>query len=523
MTEKRSLLLYLIPLSLILAVFTISAISNPLSDFAGYYFGGIELLRKNYLGAYDMQELNLSIAQLCFKDVYVSYAPFPPFTSIITAFFTLFPVAVAKVLFNAFSCSFFLFSLCRAVHFFSIPKYILLLIPVIFFHPIMGNILNGQAYLLLTCLLFEGYIAYKQNRVMASSLFWGIAIMFKIFPIVIVLFLLLRKGYRNIIYLGFACLFLLLISVWVNGSDAWIFYITKIIPKLGNGELNDSFTSAFQSTFMLCKKALVYDQLLNPNPIHESKVLFTIIIGIFKAILISIGISFTLQKKDNDFMPFTIWIVISMLISPNGSNYSLILLLLPILALVSDASNTVKYSTIVMIVLCLLCNINVGKFGVYPLFSQFPRLYLFHIFFLLLIAKRKIPFHMKVFIPLVAVFIIVPLYKIDPNKDNSSYLLAKENHLFIYDFDIKGNRLVYYSWEGTKKSTLTNISIKSVSSEETSLRNNQIYYKGKQITNSPDWKKKATLINNNAIVYLSDKNRGVCFYTLRKISLSDLR
>jgi hypothetical protein len=49
------------------------------------------------------------------------------------------------------------------------------------------------------------------------------------------------------------------------------------------------------------------------------------------------------------------------------------------------------------------------------------------------------------------------------------------------------------------------------------LKDNQIWYKGKQITNSPDRKAKPVLINGKDIFYLSDKDRGFDFYTLRKI------
>ena len=49
------------------------------------------------------------------------------------------------------------------------------------------------------------------------------------------------------------------------------------------------------------------------------------------------------------------------------------------------------------------------------------------------------------------------------------------------------------------------------------LRNNQIFYHGRQLTTTTDSKKKPMLINGSFILYLSDKNRGPGFYTLRKL------
>jgi hypothetical protein len=51
------------------------------------------------------------------------------------------------------------------------------------------------------------------------------------------------------------------------------------------------------------------------------------------------------------------------------------------------------------------------------------------------------------------------------------------------------------------------------------MKKNQLFYKGKQLTFSRDRKKKPMLATDGSIVYLSDKNRGVGFYTLRKIPL----
>jgi hypothetical protein len=49
------------------------------------------------------------------------------------------------------------------------------------------------------------------------------------------------------------------------------------------------------------------------------------------------------------------------------------------------------------------------------------------------------------------------------------------------------------------------------------LRDNQIWYNGEQITRSPDRKAKPALADGTDIIYLSDKDRGFEFYTLRKI------
>lgn len=500
----------------------IYASSMPLSDYAGYYFGSIELLQKNYLNAYDMRILNFSIAQQGHQSVYVSFAPFPPFTSLIFAPFTLFPVYVSKVLFNVVSVLFFLSTIFRAIRFFSVPNYFVLLIPIVFFFPILGNLCNGQAYLILFCFLIEGYIAYKNGKKVLSAIFWSLAIMLKLFPVILFLFLFLRKKYNNALYLGLSCLLLFGLSLWINGYDVWCFYTKTILPKLSAGELNDSFTSAFQSAYMLCKKAFVYDQLLNLHPVYNNFLLFEVLMALFKGFLISLGIVFTVKRKDDDFMSFAIWIVISMLISPNGSNYSLILLLLPMIALNVRLQQPYPKNIqfLLILVLFLICTIPIKQFAhVSFLLGQFPRLYLLIIFFLLLAFQVKKPFSFKLFLGMSIFFIGFLFLKERPEQDGSSYFLNQEKDLFIYDFTVKNNHLVYFSWDGKTKETKTDFVVDTFNVQKIAIKNNQIYYQDKQLTHSPDWKKHPMIVNQNTIVYLSDKNRGVCFYTLRKMKL----
>ncbi|HEY8969345.1 MAG TPA: glycosyltransferase 87 family protein, partial [Puia sp.] len=156
MPLRKSDLPYLAPLALLLGVCLYHSRVVPWSDFAGYYTGSHLLLKGDYTAAYDMKALNDHIAAAGYKAGVVSYAPFPPFTSLIFAPFTILPMGMAKLLFNLLSALLFLFTVARAIHHFGISRYFALVIPIIFFIPIVNNIFFGQAYLLLCSLLLEG-------------------------------------------------------------------------------------------------------------------------------------------------------------------------------------------------------------------------------------------------------------------------------------------------------------------------------------------------------------------------------
>jgi hypothetical protein len=106
------------------------------------------------------------------------------------------------------------------------------------------------------------------------------------------------------------------------------------------------------------------------------------------------------------------------------------------------------------------------------------------------------------------------------DPDPSSYLLTKEEHIFVYDYAVSGNKLVYDYWDGSgKHAIVTDYPVNSMEAQGLTIQDNQVWYKDRQLTASPDRKEKPTLVNGEYIVYLSDKNRGVGFYTLRKFKL----
>ena len=518
--------LWFIPLLLALAFGLRRSSSQPPSDFAGYYYGGRALIHGQYADAYDMAKLNDRILADGYTDVLVSYAPFPPFSSLIFAPFFGWKMPAAKLIFNLFSIAVFLISLARLTRFLSTPPYLVLALPVVFFIPLLNNLAFGQSYLLLFALLTEGYLAYRKDRIILSSLLWAAAILFKLTPAFLFIFLLLRRQYRSAAFLALACAALLLPSLWVNGFAAWKFYATTVVPRMNHGELNDSFTYVFQSAYMLLKKAFQFDQLLNPHPLLDNAWLFTGFMALFKAAILSIAAVLTLRDKD-DFYPFTVWIAACLLISPNGSSYSLVLLILPLLGLAHritlQTSRNRTFSMDILAAALLLAaasTLSVGRFGAFPLWAQFPRLYLLLLFFALLWWQQRRSWNPALFSVLSLLFFALDIRGNLPPKENSIYALEKEEHLYICDYTTRDNRLVYY-WRDDKgrHEQPAGIPISSLSNDSVTLKDNQIWYKGRQLTVTSDQKAKPSLVNGEYILYLSDEHRGFDFYTLRKFLL----
>ena len=513
-----------IPLLLTLALGLWRSWSVPPSDFAGYYYGSRALLHRETEGAYDMSLLNDRIAAAGYRNVFVSYAPFPPFTSLIFAPFLIFPMLAAKTIFNCVSMALFLFSLVRVYRYLSLPSAVMLILPVVFFIPLLNNLAFGQAYLLLFALLTEGWLAYAKERRIWAAFLWAAAILFKLFPAFLFLFLLLRKKYRHTAYLAAACAALLVPALWLNGTGAWKLYLSVIIPRMSRGELNDSFTYVFQSAFMLLKRAFVYDGLLNPHPFVNSPWIFAMGMALFKAAILTPAVRLTLREKD-EFLPFTVWIAAGLLISPNGSSYALVLLLLPLLALARRTwvlhPRVGSFSFAIVppaLLLAAACAVPAASLGKLPLAMQFPRLYLLLIFYFLLISRGRVLSSLPLFAALAAVFIGVAIPGLLRVKAEGQYVLPAEAHLFICDYTVRDHRLSY-TWRDEKgrHEAVTGLPILSMTGQAVALRDNQIWFGGRQLTHSADRKAQPELVNGAEVYYLSDACRGFGFYTLRKV------
>jgi hypothetical protein len=135
----------------------------------------------------------------------------------------------------------------------------------------------------------------------------------------------------------------------------------------------------------------------------------------------------------------------------------------------------------------------------------------------LLIMVAGMRFPSKLFLAFFALLLLADTGKLMAHPDNTNYLLPNELPM-VYSYAIKGNKLVYYYWDdkGSHEAG-TGYIVHDFSTSYVRIQNNQVYYKDKQLTSTPDRKKQAMLVNGKNIIYLSDKNRGFAFYTLRTI------
>lgn len=516
---KSALLKYypLLALLLLCGFYLFKAIDFPAHDFANYYFGGKFLADGNFNSSiYFPYEFNKAIFDSGYPNIFVSYAPNTPLLAFFFLLFAGFSLATAKIIFNILSVVLFVFSIYRLFNHYKIDWRYALLITVLFLVPIKNNLLFGQVYFLLFFLLSEGWLAYEKKQWKSMSLFWSLAILLKVFPVILVVLFIFRKQWKPLSSLVAFCLLLLGISILFTGVDIWVFYLQEVLPKASNGEIATAFVDNYQSVFMFLKRLFVYEPIENSNSFFHADEWFVALIFAFKIGVLAVCY-FVSKRISNAFFTFSFWVLAMLLLSPYGSTYTMILLVFPLLALLkSDLLNTPK-----MMLCGLLFLINNLPLSLF-IKNEFPFSYLrlflliaFSAFFIVSMFQKSVLLKAML---LGCITFFIGTFSISSLPKKGENILTAESPILIYDYTIEDNRLIYFYWN-EKGENSASIPLENHSSKPLEIRNNQIFFKKKQITFDQSHKLKPILINDRSIYFLSDSDRGIGFFTLKRINI----
>jgi hypothetical protein len=503
----------MVPAALICCFFAITALHFEIHDFANYYFSGHFLARGTFTSSmYFPYEFNKAISNTGQSGIFASYAPNTPFLAVLFYPFSFLSAGAAKMLFNALSIVCFLYSLKRLASFYKIDAVFILMLPVLFFVPIKNGLLFGQVYFLLFFFLSESLLAYEKKQSWKTAIFLSLAILLKVFPIFLILIFLSKKQFRLLCQIGVAGCGLLLFSALFTGFDIWIFYLVRVLPKASNGEIATAFVSNYQSVFMFLKQLLVYDSNENKEALYYFPVLFSALAAAFKISLVAIGF-FISRKNANTLLIFGYWIFAIILLSPYGSSYTLILLLFPFLAMVkSDISTAKKISSIT--VLFLANNLPLALFLNWPFPFSYPRLFLLFSLFvaMLWVSCENVNWKIVGSISILPLLLAVFITKKQP--DTSVTVLIGNTPILIHDYIVDRKGLTYYYWDENGENSGF-FHFKNSVAKFITLKNSGIPEFAADKSN----KLEAVLVDGKTLFYLSDKDRGIGFYTLRKIKL----
>lgn len=484
---------YYTPLVLVLLALVIHSINKPIGDFGNYYYASAFLLNGQFGDwVYDPSLFNLKIFELGQRDCFLNYNP-PPIAAVFYLPFTLFNVVWAKTIWNLFNCIILIFCLYRVQKVFLVQPFFLMIVPVLFFIPLKSNIIDGQSYFLLLFLLVEGFIQYQKGNSWLMAILWSFAILIKVFPVFVMLFLFFSKEYKSLMKLTMSAAGLVILSLFLVEYQVWFFYLKTILPKLLNGEINHTYSANYQSLQVLLKTILVPDKFQNHYAWVDNPYLYHKLLFIFKVFILSITVYSTFSKVSKP-AKFSFWLLSNFLVSGHGNSFGLILLLIPLVFVLKDVTRP-KFSVFLFIVcMVLVLLVPFYWFSHLPILFQFPRLYCFVFLFgsMLYIYQIK-PNRIVLFVMAGSLFFPVS-GKVYPQN----YALEQDVPGLIYGFNVDEDTIIVNAFDRSgpyeKRIASVHKGIKNVA---------WIQYK------------ESCLINDTLVFYLSDEDRGFGFKTLR--------
>lgn len=478
----------------------VTTYNHPLGDFGNYYYGSKFFLQGiNPLKFYqNIHFFNAEIRKYETGIFLENYGPVPPFSLLFYIPFTFFKASVAKLLFNLLGLIVFCFSLNRLINqikFFSLWFYFL---PIIFLQALFSNFHHGQTYLLITALLFEFYIAFKNNK--SITVGWIIVLLFalKIFPAFIAILLVFKREWRAIQWITFFSAILCVTSYFTIGAESINYYYLDIFPRLALNDITAPFYFYNQSSYTFLLNAFVAHPYLNPSPFINAPIIAVIIQLLFYAFVFSFFIKIILTQ--DQITSFVVTLLVLFLVNKYSTVYSLIMLF-PVVFLIKELP--LKKVMFISIILLITCNIPVYKLSNLPLVFQYPRVWLLITLFIFLITTLKPGFELKYFIISLFIFALPSLafYK----YVNDSELEVRPKAGVLYNFGVSNNKIKLYTCLGNRDSA-EYINFDASTIDSTTFEMNKTGFLPAN---------KAVYVNNEKLVFMTDKNSGVGMYYVK--------
>ena len=198
-----------------------------------------------------------------------------------------------------------------------------------------NNFRFGQWYLVLSFLILAGYYLWQRGRTGTAGALLGIGAAFKYFPVVFVPLLIMKKQWRALITGGITIASIYLAGTMIYGMDINRQFITTVFGQHLLGNIQDPFTSNFQSWESLLRRMFIFDATLNPLPVFPSTSVFILLLVLVKGAIVAVAVHtiYILEKSrtmDRFIFQFALSALTALLLLPASATYHFLLLILPI-------------------------------------------------------------------------------------------------------------------------------------------------------------------------------------------------
>ncbi len=227
-------------------------------------------------------------------------------------------------------------------------------------HALINNFRFGQFYLILTFMTLCSLFLWQRDRRWLSGALAGIGAAVKYFPIIMLPLLISRREWRIVLSLFLTLLLLFVGSAALLGVQPYLHFASGVLLPHLSGNIQDQFSPSFQSWNSLFRRLLIFDPVLNPNPLFNSSAAYSASLGaVYLAVLslLAFGVRrATLRWKDNSLnVEFALLCIGGILLFPASATYHFLLLSLPISILLAlgKASWCMEQKVLVGLYVCI--------------------------------------------------------------------------------------------------------------------------------------------------------------------------
>ena len=252
---------------LVLSKGILPALSDSGGDFANYYTAS-QIVRegRSIEPAYrDFSWFQKQIDRYGFERQVGGFIPHPPSTALLFLPLTLLDPLTAKrtwTLLNLVFALLIIFLLSR------LSGLNWLLAAILFLGSgaaLINNFLFGQLYLLVLLSILLGLYLLRSGQPVAAGLCLGALLPIKYVALLWIALLLWQRQWRVVLGAAGATVILLLLTLWVQGPQPLDTFLNEVLPRHLRGEIQDPFSTRFQSFGSLFRRLFLLEPTLNPE------------------------------------------------------------------------------------------------------------------------------------------------------------------------------------------------------------------------------------------------------------------
>ncbi len=157
----------------------------------------------------------------------------PPSTALLFLPFSLLPYTVSFIALNVLSLILLIVSAVTCSKELAVSKVFLPLVVgfCLCWYPVLYCLGTGQSSILIAACVTFGWLSLHKQRSRAAGSLFGVAVLFKLFPGLIALYLVLKRRYAALLWMLITIFCGIAASIAIGGIDAWHHYTLTVIES----------------------------------------------------------------------------------------------------------------------------------------------------------------------------------------------------------------------------------------------------------------------------------------------------